>query len=429
MNVTEYKAAGILPFAFCQSAACVLLGAELKKTGPGGKLYRTMWSDFGGGREAFDVDSQATASREFAEETLGIFDGCAVDESCVQRCHATMRAQLHTAGSSVRVEHQLKQGVYVMYITQTSFVDPLMFAMAINQNSQTGAVMGAEKTAFAWVPLQDLLAAVGEAASRYFLTVRSTSSGAGWPAGRGRLLRMQLHPCFASSLRLAQAAGLLDFVARAAPVPSRALQSAAAISDALPAADPVPPCKTPSHTTLPAQHVQELSSRHSTDPAPSGASTATAGDTAIRHPAAAAHSVPQKDSAASLPSSSLPVHPDRGKPAAVPPSSSEASTSSATEPIVQCTASAAAAAAAYATASEPRVTAAGCQKHKSARKGRRRGSGRIRKRGVTPDHMLYWLLHMRTEALDASLQEPLSQVHEMHALSEAHEQMNVAAQA
>ena len=37
-----------------------------------------------------------------------------------------------------------------MYITQTDFVDPLMFAMAINQNEQTGAVLGAEKTAFAW---------------------------------------------------------------------------------------------------------------------------------------------------------------------------------------------------------------------------------------------------------------------------------------
>lgn len=41
-NELEFKAAGVLPFAFCQSMPCVLLGAELKKTGPGGKLYRTM---------------------------------------------------------------------------------------------------------------------------------------------------------------------------------------------------------------------------------------------------------------------------------------------------------------------------------------------------------------------------------------------------
>ncbi|KAK9844239.1 hypothetical protein WJX84_006470 [Apatococcus fuscideae] len=162
----DFKAAGVLPFAVSQSTAFVLLGAELKKTGPGGKLLRTMWSDFGGGREAVDSDSQATAGREFAEETLGIFGGCAVDESCVRQCSSDMSAQLRQDGGSIRVEHQLKKGVYVMYITQTSFVDPLMFAMAINQNNQTGAVAGAEKTAFAWVPLQELLAAVKQAASR-----------------------------------------------------------------------------------------------------------------------------------------------------------------------------------------------------------------------------------------------------------------------
>ena len=55
------------------------------------------------------------------------------------------------------------------------------------------------------VPLKDLLAAVEQAASRYFLTVHNTSSAReGWPTGKSRYLRMQLHPCFASSLRLAQ---------------------------------------------------------------------------------------------------------------------------------------------------------------------------------------------------------------------------------
>ncbi len=55
------------------------------------------------------------------------------------------------------------------------------------------------------VPLEDLLAAVEQAASRYFLTVHNTSSAReGWPTGKRRYLRMQLHPCFASSLRLAK---------------------------------------------------------------------------------------------------------------------------------------------------------------------------------------------------------------------------------
>lgn len=34
------------------------------------QVWKTMWRDFGGGREAADVDSAATAAREFAEETL-----------------------------------------------------------------------------------------------------------------------------------------------------------------------------------------------------------------------------------------------------------------------------------------------------------------------------------------------------------------------
>lgn len=34
------------------------------------QVWRTMWRDFGGGREAADADSAATAAREFAEETL-----------------------------------------------------------------------------------------------------------------------------------------------------------------------------------------------------------------------------------------------------------------------------------------------------------------------------------------------------------------------
>ena len=38
----ECKAAGVLPFCFCQGKTCILLGAELKKTGPGGKVHKTM---------------------------------------------------------------------------------------------------------------------------------------------------------------------------------------------------------------------------------------------------------------------------------------------------------------------------------------------------------------------------------------------------
>ena len=37
-----YKAAGVLPFSFQYGVPVVLLGAELAKTGPQGKIYKTM---------------------------------------------------------------------------------------------------------------------------------------------------------------------------------------------------------------------------------------------------------------------------------------------------------------------------------------------------------------------------------------------------
>ena len=38
----HYKAAGVLPFSFQYGVPVVLLGAELAKTGPQGKIYKTM---------------------------------------------------------------------------------------------------------------------------------------------------------------------------------------------------------------------------------------------------------------------------------------------------------------------------------------------------------------------------------------------------
>ena len=38
----HYKAAGVLPFSFQYGVPVVLLGAELAKTGPQGKMYKTM---------------------------------------------------------------------------------------------------------------------------------------------------------------------------------------------------------------------------------------------------------------------------------------------------------------------------------------------------------------------------------------------------
>lgn len=50
----------------------------------------------------------------------------------------------------LQVVHALKRGAYHFFITQLPFVAPLMFRLATQQNAATGAVPGAEKSAFAW---------------------------------------------------------------------------------------------------------------------------------------------------------------------------------------------------------------------------------------------------------------------------------------
>ena len=94
--LTSWKAAGVLPFAFHNGQAWVLLGGELSWNGPGRRLF--MWSDFGGQREAIDEDAAATASRECSEETLGMLYGSSsADQKSVQQ-------------SSVALSDLLRQG-------------------------------------------------------------------------------------------------------------------------------------------------------------------------------------------------------------------------------------------------------------------------------------------------------------------------------
>lgn len=44
-----------------------------------------LWSDFGGAREAGDVDAEETAAREFAEESFGMFNGVRLESDSVAR--------------------------------------------------------------------------------------------------------------------------------------------------------------------------------------------------------------------------------------------------------------------------------------------------------------------------------------------------------
>ena len=74
-------------YAPLSALVSLLVCSLLMRTCPAGK-------DFGGRREAADADTAATAGREFAEETLGIFAGCSVDAQSVQASAALMTEQI-----------------------------------------------------------------------------------------------------------------------------------------------------------------------------------------------------------------------------------------------------------------------------------------------------------------------------------------------
>uniref|UniRef100_A0A7S3QPW0 EF-hand domain-containing protein n=1 Tax=Dunaliella tertiolecta TaxID=3047 RepID=A0A7S3QPW0_DUNTE len=131
----EWKASGVLPFAFNHNQECyVLLGSEITRTGPKGKMEAIMWSDFGGKREAADADSIETASREFAEETLGVFGGVSVDPAAVKRSADEMAARLRSGDRSLCSVHQLRKGAYHMYACMVTYIDPIFFELAMQQN-------------------------------------------------------------------------------------------------------------------------------------------------------------------------------------------------------------------------------------------------------------------------------------------------------
>lgn len=225
-----YKAAGILGFAVMAGAPVALLGAELTRAG---KIYKTMWRDMGGQREAIDLDCEACASREFSEETLGMFGDCSVSKASVEASCQRMEQQLRSQTNTVKVVHQLRQGQYVMFCALLPYMDPVLFQCALNLNAESQTVDGAEKTAFAWISFQDLLDATSQPSKRYFVTTRAHMTAGRRGSAFHGLRSLQLHPCFASSLRLAQEAGL-----------------GALLSSACTAATHCPPSLQPKTTTL-----------------------------------------------------------------------------------------------------------------------------------------------------------------------------------
>ena len=128
----------------------------------------------------------------------------------------------HCAAPSIWVTQCVQGGHYHLFIARTAYVDPLMFQLATQQNLHSAAVRDAEKTKFAWrvprssceptlparadlvlldrVRLQDLLRTCGNMEKQYYLHLPHRTPG----MRRGGTRYMQLHPCFARTMRLAQ---------------------------------------------------------------------------------------------------------------------------------------------------------------------------------------------------------------------------------
>ena len=200
------SSAGILPFSFTGSRAVVLLGAE--RFG-----RRVRWCDFGGRAEASDEDTIATASREFAEESLGLFGGTSVDELAVASSAALMASSLRRARAdetSLRVEAPVpsfpgrEQSTYTLFVAPVPYVDAFALSLASEWAEGAGGVRGGmEKVDFAWVSADALVRAVaarGERSPRSSICLPGVAVEG---FGRRPLRRLHLHPRVADCVSLA----------------------------------------------------------------------------------------------------------------------------------------------------------------------------------------------------------------------------------
>lgn len=70
---------------------------------------RATGRDFGGSRESIDEDVEATAAREFAEETLGVFASMTVNAEAVALSSTSMAQQLRAKTHVLEIKRPLKQ--------------------------------------------------------------------------------------------------------------------------------------------------------------------------------------------------------------------------------------------------------------------------------------------------------------------------------
>lgn len=165
--------AGILPYTRVNGALLVLVGQEF------GTGY---WSDFGGKRESVDgTDLRATAAREFAEETRGVFNdgvvaGGSPSRDTLASSTAFMLRILRAEAGVVRVD----LAGYALFLAPVPYVDERVFAVVsgddedaedgdagadhhLSRPSSGGEGQRSpcrEKRDFAWVPADKLASSV-----------------------------------------------------------------------------------------------------------------------------------------------------------------------------------------------------------------------------------------------------------------------------
>eukprot|EP00850_Spirogloea_muscicola_P003772 SM000015S01272 [mRNA] locus=s15:890519:893625:- [translate_table: standard] len=212
-----WRAAGVLPVARDDGngghGGCGSFLALLGREPSRGRRGAGWWRDFGGHREAGDDDPEATAAREFSEETLGLFAGAGLNRLTVEASTAAMAAHLRMGP-----EHAFRHVLLLpgsMYVAVVTYIDPLMFDLATEENRrQRNGVSGAEKNAFLWVPFARLL----DAAQDTKAALKPSKAASTRP-------RLALHPRFVATMRAAELAGVTAFLSNLPPSDSVSMRS------------------------------------------------------------------------------------------------------------------------------------------------------------------------------------------------------------
>ena len=135
-----YKSAGILPYAYDNNGVgYFLVGGEMRSIMMRAVRHQHLvWSDFGGKQELQDHnDPRNTAIRECDEETRFVFDAQSLD-----------------------LQHKIVCDEYVMYLAQVPFIP-------VAQITSRPFEKNTEKTAYAWVPIKELMVTITQGYRKY----------------------------------------------------------------------------------------------------------------------------------------------------------------------------------------------------------------------------------------------------------------------